>query len=72
MFCKKCGEPLEDGMKFCNKCGAPVNDLGQQVKDAATGAFSKAENEVKSAFDEINRSVQGQSAYAPGQRLNDN
>lgn len=71
MFCKQCGAPLEDGMKFCNKCGAPVNDLGQQVKDAASGAFSKAESEFKSAFDEINRSVQGQPAYVPGQKLKD-
>lgn len=71
MFCKQCGAPLEDGMKFCNKCGAPVNDLGQQVKDAAAGAFSKAESEVKSAFDEINRSVQGEPAYVPGQKLKD-
>ena len=71
MFCKQCGAPLEDGMKFCNKCGAPVNDLGQQVKDAASGAFSNAESEFKSAFDEINRSVQGQPAYVPGQKLKD-
>ncbi|MCH5169798.1 MAG: DUF4234 domain-containing protein [Oscillospiraceae bacterium] len=71
MFCKQCGAPIEDGSKNCANCGAPVNDLGQQVKDAATGAFQKAEDEVKSAFDEINRSVQGQPAYAPGQKLKD-
>ena len=61
-------------MKFCSKCGTPVNDLGQQVKDAAAGVFSKAESEVKSAFDEINgwvRSVQGEPAHVPGQKLKD-
>lgn len=71
MYCKQCGAPLEDGMKNCPQCGAPVNDLGQQVKDAATNVFNKAESEVKSAFDEINRSVQGEPAYVPGQKLND-
>ncbi len=24
MYCLKCGNKLDDGMKFCNKCGAPV------------------------------------------------
>lgn len=71
MFCKKCGAPIEDGKKFCDACGAPVNDLGQQVKDAANDAFQKAEDGVKSAFDEINRSVQGEPAYVPGAKLKD-
>lgn len=71
MFCKKCGAPIEEGKKFCDACGAPVNDLGQQVKDAASDAFQKAEDGVKSAFDEINRSVQGEPAYVPGAKLKD-
>ncbi len=71
MFCKKCGAPIEEGKKFCDACGAPVNDLGQQVKDAANDAFQKAEDGVKSAFDEINRSVQGEPAYVPGAKLKD-
>ena len=24
-FCSKCGEKLDDGVKFCQKCGAPVD-----------------------------------------------
>lgn len=71
MYCKKCGAPIEEGKKFCDACGAPVNDLGQQVKDAANDAFQKAEDGVKSAFDEINRSVQGEPAYVPGAKLKD-
>ncbi len=71
MFCKQCGAPIEEGKKFCDACGAPVNDLGQQVKDAAADAFQKAEGGVKSAIDEINRSVQGEPAYVPGAKLKD-
>ena len=26
MFCMKCGNQLENGMRFCNKCGAPVEN----------------------------------------------
>ena len=25
MFCVKCGNKIDDNVKFCNKCGAPVN-----------------------------------------------
>lgn len=24
MFCKKCGQPMDDGAKFCENCGTPV------------------------------------------------
>ena len=26
MFCQKCGNQIEDGLRFCGKCGAPVNN----------------------------------------------
>ena len=26
MFCKNCGQQLEDDQKFCHKCGSPVED----------------------------------------------
>ena len=32
MFCKKCGNVVEEGVKFCGKCGTPVemtNNYGQ-------------------------------------------
>lgn len=25
MFCRRCGEKLEDNVQFCPKCGSPVN-----------------------------------------------
>lgn len=27
MFCKKCGNEIEDGMKFCKNCGVPIETL---------------------------------------------
>lgn len=29
MFCRNCGNPLEDGDRFCKKCGAPVSVDGR-------------------------------------------
>lgn len=26
MYCKKCGNELQDGMTFCNKCGTKVGE----------------------------------------------
>lgn len=26
MFCKKCGNPLQDGSRFCPKCGASMQN----------------------------------------------
>lgn len=40
MFCGKCGEKLQDGVKFCGKCGwkveaaAPVQEAVAEVQDA--------------------------------------
>ena len=37
MFCRNCGEPLEDGASFCTECGWKVvnnvNDAGTNVSD---------------------------------------
>ena len=37
MFCRNCGEPLEDGVSFCTECGWKVvnnvNDAGTNVSD---------------------------------------
>ena len=39
MFCKKCGNPIEDTIKFCPKCGQQVN--------AADGSVRQQESEPK-------------------------
>ena len=42
MFCKKCGNEIEEGAVFCSKCGTPVEapkifcpGCGQEIKDSA-------------------------------------
>ncbi len=42
MFCKKCGNEIEEGAAFCQKCGTPVEapkifcpGCGQEIKDSA-------------------------------------
>lgn len=32
MFCKKCGQPLEEGVSFCPECGQRVEDAGSSAK----------------------------------------
>ncbi len=36
MFCKKCGNALDDGMKFCPQCGEPVVNTAAQEAPPAT------------------------------------
>lgn len=36
MFCKKCGNQIEEGAAFCKKCGTPVEQAGA-VSTAGTG-----------------------------------
>ncbi|MDR1105612.1 MAG: zinc ribbon domain-containing protein [Treponema sp.] len=32
MFCSKCGEKLDDGIKFCSKCGEEINSAGTVIQ----------------------------------------
>ena len=32
MFCKNCGQQLEDDQKFCHKCGSPVEDAAETTE----------------------------------------
>ena len=34
-YCKNCGSPLEDGVKFCTSCGAAVPQQEAPVTRAA-------------------------------------
>ncbi|MEI6553222.1 MAG: RDD family protein [bacterium] len=37
MFCKKCGEKLEDGVKNCPKCGCSVDDAVNNASNPSNG-----------------------------------
>lgn len=45
-FCSKCGEKLDDGVKFCQKCGAPVDgaETKQQNQQNQKGGFEAVFN----------------------------
>ena len=32
IYCIKCGEKAEDGMKFCPRCGAPLPEMSGAEK----------------------------------------
>ncbi len=44
-FCKKCGAPLDPGVKFCNKCGAAI-----EPEEAPTAPFSAPGRSNTSVF----------------------
>lgn len=48
MFCEKCGEKLEDNVKFCSKCGNPINGnvVGTQT-DSKTEKYKEIVNGSK-------------------------
>ena len=35
MYCRKCGNELQDDWKVCPNCGEPVNDVGQNLESFA-------------------------------------
>ncbi|OON86646.1 hypothetical protein BXO88_06525 [Oribacterium sp. C9] len=64
MFCKKCGKEMPDDTKFCPVCGEPVNsvnlkDLGQGAVNAANSAFNDAENELRTAAQDVANGFSG-------------
>ena len=71
MFCSKCGTKLEDGASVCPRCGNQLGEesLKKKVEDTAQEAFSKSENELKSAFNDIRNSLTGKEAPYAGERL---
>lgn len=44
MFCEKCGNKIEDTMKFCDKCGAPVGDAPKEESVAQVEAAPQTES----------------------------
>ena len=54
IYCIKCGEKAEDGMKFCPRCGAPLPEMSgaektheERKRTAADGAGYFSEQDVK-------------------------
>lgn len=54
MYCKKCGESLQENSKFCMKCGTKVDEI-QTEKPAIS--ISKIENNVNGEVSANNKSV---------------
>ncbi len=51
MFCKKCGNALDDGMNFCPRCGEPavkpiVSETPPEENDAQRDVYEPVETEV--------------------------
>lgn len=65
MFCKKCGQPMDEGAKFCKNCGTPVEipqteeapaNESEPVAAPVDSLSNQVENEVPKApaADEVN------------------
>lgn len=46
MFCKNCGAPINDHLKFCGRCGAPIDSHLSVHTFAERLPFSKSDNTV--------------------------
>jgi len=59
MFCGKCGEKLQDGVKFCGKCGwkveaaAPVQEAVAEVQDAVEEKVAEVQDAVEEKVAEV-------------------
>lgn len=64
MFCKFCGEKIEDNDRFCPKCGAKLNieegteNIFYQVIDIDDNSFNKEEKTVKKISDKLLNIIQ--------------
>lgn len=58
MFCKKCGQKLEDDAKFCPNCGEKIGAM-QDFKEAAGEMASSAEKNISSAINEVRDTLNG-------------
>ena len=71
MFCMKCGNQLEDGMRFCNMCGAPVEDVpaagsAEAAFQAQQTAFMESDSRAQSAYQQPTQQMQ--QPYQPAQQ----
>ena len=71
MFCMKCGNQLEDGMRFCNMCGAPVEDTPAAESPEAAfrtqrTAFMEPDSGAQSSYQQPTQQMQ--QPYQPAQQ----
>lgn len=61
MFCKKCGNPLNENDKFCMKCGCPVenSNVMQQSNFSDVNAAQQPSQETVPPVQQAGQSVQG-------------
>jgi len=69
MVCPKCGIQIADGARFCPKCGSPTStnqqannqqqSYGQQFSNVASNMFNQAEDEIKSAINDVQKTFSG-------------
>lgn len=65
MFCKKCGSPIQEGVKFCRKCGSPVSAWEAEASESMqTGGEEVSESPAPSPQTE-SPAWQPQTAQAP-------
>ena len=59
MFCKFCGEKIEDNAIFCSKCGAKLtskektNVVSSEISDTTTNSLNEDEKPIKKGSDKI-------------------
>lgn len=75
MFCKNCGAQLPENAGHCPNCGTPVagnDDMFRKFGNAANSAFNRAEDDLRSAVNDVHQTFSGGSAPYGGERLQDN
>ena len=52
MFCRACGKPLDDSLKFCPNCGEPVDGKAEvnSSEDPKTMIFAQKTHDYVSDF----------------------
>lgn len=64
MFCKFCGEKIEDNAIFCSNCGAKLtseektNVLSSEIIDTTTNGLNENEKPIKKKSDKILNIIQ--------------
>lgn len=70
MFCKYCGNQLDENGKFCSNCGSPINDEQVNAKSEEDDAPQEQQEEIKINYampsEKNNENVQRKSKLAAG------
>jgi len=78
MFCKNCGNKIEDGEKFCGKCGYEPKNVNDKIKedkqteqcklcvrDISKEEYNKYHGYCKSCYKEMQKSRKNYSTEKP-------